>query len=187
MTGAELSRKAVHVGLSIVAAAVVAVLEPIAAATVLAAATTVALTVELARRLSPAVARTFGRLSGLLKPRETTGLTGATLLSAGFTVTAVLFPGAPAVAGILFAGLADPAAAVVGRTYGTLRYAGGKSVAGSGTFLVVVLVLGLGLGLGPGAAILASTVLTAVEALTLPIDDNLYLPAAGAGLMVLVV
>lgn len=187
MTAAELARKAIHAGLSLVAAVVVLRLEPVPAATVLAAATTVALAVELARRLVPAVARVFARVSGMLKASEATGLTGATLLSIGFTITAVLFPGAPALAGVLFAGLADPAAAVIGRRYGRLRYPGGKSVVGSAAFLVVALVLGLALGLGPGAAIAVVTVLTIVEAFTFRVDDNLYLPVVGAALMMLAV
>lgn len=183
MTGTDRARKAIHAGLSLVAATVVLVCEPVTAAAVLAAATMAALTAELARRLSPAVARVFDRLGSLLKPREATGLTGATLLSVGFTVTAVAFPGAPALAGILLAGLADPAAALAGRRYGRVRYPGGKSAAGSGAFLVVALVMGLALGLAPGTAILVATALTAVEAFTLPIDDNLYLPVAGAALV----
>ena len=185
MTGTDRARKAIHAGLSLAAATVVLVLEPVTAATVLAAATMAALAAELARRLSPAVARLFGRLASLLKPREATGLTGATLLSVGFTATAVTFPGDPALAGILLAGLADPAAALVGRRYGRVRYPGGKSAAGSGAFLAVALVLGLALGLAPGTAILVATALTAVEAFTLPIDDNLYLPVAGAALVMM--
>lgn len=187
MPGADRARKAIHAGLSIAAATVVLVLDPVPAAVVLAAATMAALAVELGRRLSPAVAGAFSRLEGLLKPREATGLTGATLLSIGFTATAVTFPGGPALAGILLAGLADPAAALVGRRYGRVRYPGGKSLAGSVAFLVVALVLGLALGLGPGTAALVAMALTAVEAVTLPVDDNLYLPVAGAALVMMAV
>ncbi|MGK7313149.1 MAG: diacylglycerol/polyprenol kinase family protein [Candidatus Longimicrobiales bacterium M2_2A_002] len=187
MTGADRARKAIHAGLSLAAATVVLVLEPVLAAIVLATATMAALAVELARRLSPAAVGAFDRLEELLKPREATGLTGATLLSIGFTAAAVVFPGDPALAGILLAGLADPAAALVGRRYGRVRYPGGKSAAGSVAFLVVALALGLALGLGPGTAILVAMALTAVEALTLPIDDNLYLPVAGAALVMMAV
>lgn len=186
MTRAELGRNAVHAGLSLAAAAVAYWLDPVAAAIVLAAATGAALSVELARRVSTGAARAFDRLSGLLKRGEVTRLTGATHLSVGFTVTAVILPGAPTLAGILFAGVADPVAAVVGRRFGRVRYPGGKSVVGSLAFLVAALVLGLAVGLGTGAAVLVAGVLTVVEAFTLPIDDNLYLPLAGAAIVALV-
>lgn len=180
-TPGSLLRKAVHVVLSLVAAGVVYALDPIPAAIVLAAATLVALTVELARRWSGAAGRAFDRiLGGMLKEGERAGVTGATTLSVGFTATAVLLPGGAALAGILFAGLADPAAGVAGRRWGRLRYPGGKSVAGSAACLVVAFGIGLGLGLGPGRAALAAALVTAVEAFALRVDDNVYLSLAGA-------
>ena len=184
MERAEGVRKAIHGAASVAAAAVVALLDPVTAGVILASATTVALAVELARRVSPAAAQLFGRLAGLLKGREQAGLTGATTLSMGFTIAAVLFPGTPTLFGILVTGLADPAASVVG-TRGRLRYPGGKSVAGSAAFLVVALLVALGLGLEPGPAVLTALMLTALEAIALPIDDNLYLPVAGALALVL--
>ena len=186
MSRGAVARNAVHAGLSVAAAAVVAALPPEPAAVVLAAATFVALTVELTRRVSPAVARSFGRLAPMLKDGEGRRLTGATTLSIGFTATAVVFSGTPALAGILFAGLGDPLAAVVGRPWGRLRYPGGKSVIGSATFLAVTVAVGLALGLPPGAALVAALALTAVEALSLPVDDNVYLPVLGAAVVTLV-
>lgn len=175
------ARKAIHVGLSITAAAAVVATPSVTAATILAAATLVALAVEVARRVSTAAARGFDRwLGGLLKDRERTRLTGATTLALGFTAAALLLPGTPALAGILFAGVADPAAALVGRRYGRLRYPGGKSAAGSVAFLGVGFGLGLGLGLDPAAALVAAALTAGVEAPSPPVDDNLYLPLAGA-------
>lgn len=179
--GIDPARKALHAALSLAAAGVVSVLAPMPAAIVLAAASLVALSVELARRVSAGAARAFDRLSGMLKEGERGRLTGATLLSLGFTTAAVLLPGRPALAGILFAGLGDPAAALAGRRWGRLRYPGGKSVAGSGTFLLVVFATGLALGLPPRVVLTAGLLLTAVEAFSLPIDDNVYLPVLGAG------
>ncbi len=180
MTRAEKGRKALHAALSLGAAGVAAWLAPTAAAVVLAAATSVALMVELGRRLSRSVAGAFRRLAPMLKEDEAGGLTGATTLSMGFTVAAVLFPGTPALAGILFAGLGDPAAAVAGRRWGRIRYPGGKSVAGSGTFLLVALAVGLALGLPPRVTVIAGLLVTVVEAFSLRLDDNVYLPVLGA-------
>lgn len=179
------ARKAIHAGLSIVAAAVVVAAPAVTAATILAGATLVALSVEVARRVSSVAARAFDRrLGGMLKERERTRLTGATTLALGCTVAALMLPGTPALAGILFAGLADPAAALVGARYGRLRYPGGKSVAGSVTFLGTGFGLGLGLGLDPAAALLAAGMAAAAEAPSPPVDDNLYLPLAGAAAVV---
>ncbi len=150
------------------------------AAAVMAAATLVALTVELARRVSGGAARTFARLMPMLKEREGGRLTGATTLSIGFTLAALLFPGTPALAGILFAGLGDPAAALSGRRWARLRYRGGKSVVGSTAFFVAAVAVGLVLGLPVPMALGVAAVVTVVEAATLAVDDNLYLPLLGA-------
>ena len=180
MNRAARARNAVHAALSLGAAAVIAALPAEPAAVILAAATFVALTVELARRVSFAAARWFARLAPMLKEGEGRRLTGATTLSIGFTAAAVAVPGTPALAGILIAGLGDPLAAVVGRRWGRLRYPGGKSVIGSGAFLVVAVATGLAAGLAPAGALVAALALTAVEALSLPVDDNVYLPILGA-------
>lgn len=178
-------RKAIHIALSLGAAAVVGALEPTLAAVVLASATLVALVVELGRRASPGFADGFRRrLGGMLKEREKTRMTGATTLAVGFTIAAVLFPG-QAPGAILVAGLGDPAAAVVGARLGRVRYPGGKSVAGSVAFLAVAAGIALALGLGPGAALLVAGMLTIAEAVSLPIDDNLYLPLAAAAAIAL--
>lgn len=184
-TRGEAARKLIHVGLSLAAAAVVWWTPQPLGATVLAAATAIALAVELARRMSPRFAGWFhGRLSPMLRPRETVRLTGATTLSVGYTLAAVLLPGRAAVAGILFTGLADAAAAVVGKRWGRHRYPGGKSVEGSGAFLVAVFALALMLpGVGIGAAALTALAMTLIEAPTLRVDDNLYLPLAGAAVL----
>lgn len=178
----ESARKLIHVALSLVAASVAAFLPHPAGATVLAAATLVALAVETARRWSHAFAIRFHDLVGpMLRPRETRRLTGATTLAIGYTLALVLLPGWPAVAGILVAGLADPAAAVVGRRFGRVRYPGGKSVEGSVAFLLVAAAVLLTLpGVGPGVAVAVAILLTIMEAPSLPVDDNLYLPTAGA-------
>ncbi len=178
----EATRKAVHLLVSLVAAAVVWLLPPLPAATIFAAATLVALGVEVARRASRPVAGFFDRRLGhLLRPGEGGRLTGATTLALGYTTAVVAFPGLPALTGILVAGVADAVAAVVGKRFGRHRYRGGKSLEGSLGFLVVVLPLSLLLpGLPVLVAIVLALALTGLEAFTLPVDDNLYLPLATA-------
>ncbi|MFP4622590.1 MAG: hypothetical protein ACLFRX_00265 [Gemmatimonadota bacterium] len=178
----EGARKGIHLVLSLVAAGVVAWLPAMHAATVLAGATFVALSVELARRTSVAFGSAFQRLAPLLRDVEERGLTGATTLSVGYTAAALLFPGLPALIGILVAGVADAAAAVVGKRFGRLRYPGGKSAEGSVTFALIVAALLLLMlpGATVSSVLLPVLGLTLLEALTLPIADNLYLPVAAA-------
>lgn len=182
------TRKLIHVAASLVAVAVVWRLDYPAGAVVLAAATSVALAVELARRAAPRFGLAFQRVFGtMLTVRETERLTGATTLAVGFTVAATLFPGWPAIAGMLVAGVADPVAALAGRRFGRRRYRGGKSVEGSAAFFLVAFLLLCALpSIGTAAAILLAAALTVVEAPTLRYDDNLYLPGLGALLVALV-
>lgn len=179
----EAIRKGLHAGVSLVAAAAVWRLPPADAAILLAAATTVALSVEVARRASGPFGRRFQRgLGPLLRDREAGHLTGATTLAIGYTAAAVLFPGTPALAGILVAGVADAVAAIVGKRFGRHRYPGGKSVEGSVAFFAVVTAMALLLlpDVRPGAVLALALAVTALEALTLRVDDNLYLPLATA-------
>jgi dolichol kinase len=178
----EVARKGLHVGLSLVAAGLVWWLPHPLGATMLAAATAIALSVELARRTSGTFATRFLRwLAPLLRDDEKAGLTGATTLSVGYTVAAAMLPGRAAVGGILFAGVADALAALVGRRWGRHRYPGGKSLEGSLAFLAASFLLALALpGIGPQTAAIVAVALTMVEAITVPVDDNLYLPLVGA-------
>ena len=181
----EAARKTLHIALSAVAALVVWIATPVVAATVLAAATLVALAVEAARQLDGGFGAAFQRrLGGMLREREARRLTGATTLSLGYTVAAVALPGAPALAGILFTGVADALAAVVGRRLGRTRYPGGKSLEGTVAFATAAFVLALGIpGIGVAVAAAVALVLSVIEAFTLPVDDNLYLPLVGAAVV----
>ncbi len=183
----EAIRKSIHIGASLAAAAAVAWLPHLHAAALLASGGLVALGVEVARLTWSPFARYFQRgLGPLLRDGEATRLTGATTLVLGYTLAAVLFPGTPALIGILVAGVADAAAAVVGKRYGRTRYRGGKSLEGSAAFLAVVLpILLLVPVLSLPAALILALVLTALEAPTLPLADNLYLPVAAAAAVVL--
>lgn len=179
----EAVRKTLHVLVSLVAAAAVWRLPAAGAATLLAGATAVALSIEVARRASGRFGTIFQRrLGSLLRDREAGRLTGATTLAIGYTAAATLLPGTPALAGILVAGVGDAVAAVAGKRFGRLRYRGGKSVEGSLAFLVVVIAMAFLLlpGIHPVVAIGLALLLTALEALSLPVADNLYLPVATA-------
>lgn len=184
-SGAEAARKLIHVVVSLCAAAVVWLVPHPGGATVAAAAAAIALGVEVLRRAVPGFGRAFHRSLGrMLRRQEAWTLTGATHLALGFTLAAALFPGWPAVTGILVAGLADPVAALVGRALGRHRYRGGKSLEGSTAFLAVAwLVVWSVSGAGLATAGAIALALTLAEAARLPVNDNLYLPPLAAALV----
>jgi dolichol kinase len=159
-----------------------------AGAVLVSGAAAVALSVELARQSSPGFQAAFQRRLGpLLRPAEGRRLTGATHLALGFTFAAVLFPGWPAVAGILVAGVADPVAALVGRRAGRYRFAPGRSVAGSMSFLAVATAIVWSVpGAGVGWALGSAALLTGAEAMGGRVNDNLYLPVLTAALVALI-
>lgn len=179
-TRAEAARKLIHISTSLGAAAIVWILPRPLGAIILAAAAGVAMIVEVARQLSPRFHARFQRWFGpLLRPGERHRLTGAATLAVGYAFAAAIFAAATAVAAILVTGIADAAAALIGKRFGRLRYPGGKSVLGSTAFFLVAWALiAFVSGVGVGAAALAAFFTTIVEAPALPVDDNLFLPAA---------
>jgi len=167
----EAIRKSLHIAISLAAAALVLTLPAATARLLFLATAGVALLVDFGRLARTPLRRPFLRLfAPLLRDSETRALTGASTLALGF-----------AAAGILYAGLADAAAAIAGRTIGRHRFASGKSLEGSGAFLVVATLIGWALpGIALPAAFLAAVPLTLLEAVPLPVHDNLVLPPAGA-------
>lgn len=178
----ELARKLIHVGASVVAVAIVWIAPPLTARTVLACAVFLALAVEIARRLSAPLARSFLNSFGpLLRVHEANGVTGATMLALGFLITALIFPRGFAGTGMLYAGIGDAASALVGRRWGGLRFPWGKSVQGSAAFFVAAVAAGwVAPGIGVFPALVAALAATLFESLPTLIDDNLMLPIVGA-------
>lgn len=178
----EAIRKSLHIAISLVAAALVLTLPAATARLLFLATAGVALLVDFGRLARTPLRRPFLRLfAPLLRDSETRALTGASTLALGFAAAVLLFDASFAAAGILYAGLADAAAAIAGRTIGRHRFASGKSLEGSGAFLVVATLIGWALpGIALPAAFLAAVPLTLLEAVPLPVHDNLVLPPAGA-------
>ncbi len=143
-----------------------------------------ALALDLARLALPGLRRHFERALGpLLRGAERRRISGASTLAIGFMAAVVLFPRSAAVAGLLYAGCGDAAGALVGRALGRHRFPGGKSLEGSLAVLAVTFLIAWTVPpLSPLAALGVALALTLLEAAPLPFDDNLLLPAAGAGL-----
>lgn len=174
----ELWRKLIHSAASVGAAGIL-VLDPFGyGRMIIAAGAATAVTVEILRRVSPQVGKLFTRSVGrMLRERERNGISGGATLAIGTLAAALAAPPMIAGAGILIAGLADAAAAIVGRRFGRTRIAGGKSLEGSVACFSTAFLIALAIpGTAPLGALATALAVTLLEALKLPFDDNLYLP-----------
>lgn len=119
------------------------------------------------------IKRIFG---AMLREHENSDLSGASYILSGAALTIFLFSKPVALAALGFIILGDIAAALVGRRYGRIKI-GDKTLEGSLTFfgvsiLVALLVPDLSFVIG----IMGALVATIIEAVTLPVDDNLIVP-----------
>jgi len=122
-------------------------------------------------------------LPGVYRDPEPLGVSCATLLGVGYLLAGLLFPPPAAAAGMAALALGDPAAAVVGRWYGSRRRLARKTWAGSlacfgGAMLGILLVPGFGLPAAAAGGAMAAL----VERRAGPLD-NVLVPVAVAMLM----
>ena len=138
----------------------------------------VALAVELLRSRSVGFRRWFHGLVGVwMKPEERRfRITGATWLLLSATLVAWTLPPDRAALAIFMASLADPVAAMVGMRWGRHPFLK-KSLEGSLAFVVTGLAVALWFPDPAGSVkIMAVLVASVAEALSLPPDDNLWVP-----------
>ena len=131
----------------------------------------------------PALNRWFLHLfQGAMRPEEERRLTGSTyyLVACWFTILA--FEQTVAAAALLVLACADTAASVVGQAMGGYRLTKGKTLSGTGAFVVTAFLVTL--PLVPATTAFAGAIIAAVtECLPLPLDDNITIPlAAGISL-----
>ena len=178
----EAARKAFHV--SSVALPVLVWLLPRSTATAgLVALAVIAIGVDVARLRLRGPRYHFLRLTRtMLRPHERRGLAGGTYMALAYAAAILLFPKPIAVAGMLYNGLGDAAAALVGKRFGRHRTAWGKSWEGFAAALVVCLVVGFAVpGIAPASAVAGALAAAVLEFLPLPLDDNLRVTLGGAG------
>jgi dolichol kinase len=144
----------------------------------LAAGAVVADTVRL--RLRPARYHFLRHTRTMLRVHERRRVTGATYMAVAYALAALLFPLPVAVAAMLYNGLGDAAAALVGKRYGRWRTRWGKSWEGFAAGLSVDLAVGLLLpGVSLPGALAGALVAATIEFLPLPLDDNLRVTLGG--------
>jgi dolichol kinase len=195
---AELKRKALHLGALVIPLGIV-VLGRTAAMWLLVPLATVAVTLDVLRLRVPAVHRFINWVfAPIMRPEEQPPfggpivINGATWMCVSAALCAVFFPEPVAAAALAMLMVGDGAAAVIGRRYGRTRYPfSEKSVEGSAAFFVTGLAAALPFGLlaVPAVALptLAAGAFTAalVEALPLPINDNVRVPLIAGATMLL--
>ena len=151
--------------------------------TVLAMALATALAVDLIRLRYPSLnQRFFKAFKVLASPREAAGIASSTWYLVGAVLAYGLFPMPYASAAILVLGLADPAASVVGRVFGTRRLGKGSVEGTAAFFLTAALVLFLAFP-GRPAVLAAALGVALAEILPWRVDDNLTVPLVTGALL----
>jgi len=145
----------------------------------LAALAGLALVLEVARHTIPSIQRAVGNLARVVfRPGEERGMSGATALAFGYLATWGLFDARSAAAAIVVGGLADPAAALVGRRWGRQ---GGKSMAGSAACAGTAAVTLLACGYSAAVALMGGVVAGVAERAPWRGADNILVPLAVGG------
>jgi len=142
------------------------------------------LVLDWARLRVPAANAAFFRMfRHLASPREAKGIASSTWYTLGIVLAVAIFPRPAAVSGILVLALADPAASYLGRRFGRTAWLGG-TIEGAIVFAMVCFAV-LTYRHGPLVALVVSLILPLVERRSWPLDDNLSVPLACAGLVAL--
>ena len=195
---AELKRKALHLGALVIPLGIV-VLGRSVALWLLVPLAVVAVTLDVLRLRVPAVHRFITWLfAPIMRPEEQPPfggpivINGATWMCVSAAVCTLLFPEAVAAAALAMLMVGDGAAAIVGRRFGRTRYPfSEKSVEGSAAFFVTGLAAAVPFGAlaSPAVAlpVLIAGAFTAalVEALPVPINDNVRVPVIAGATMLL--
>ena len=192
---AELGRKALHLGALVIPAGIL-LLDgaswrglPVSAL-VLVPLALLALGLDVARVRSAPMRDFLHRwFAWLMRPEEIPPLggpvtfNGATMMCTSAAICALLFPAGIAAAALAMLMVGDGAAAVVGRRFGRTRWPGTpKSVEGSLAYAAFAFAIGLAVVAWPGAGFglvicaVGAVSGAVVEALPIPVNDNLRVP-----------
>lgn len=179
----EIGRKAIHLFALVLPLGLLVVPLEIARPIIIAA-FLISVSIDLIRfrggRAAELVNRVFGRV---LRPHEHLRFSGATYILAAAALCPILFSRPVAVAALVFIILGDTAAVFVGRYFGRISI-GHKTLEGSIGFFVAAFLGTLWITTIPLHIRLYTALFAAfVEALPLPIDDNLSVPLAAGALM----
>ncbi|MGD2047526.1 MAG: hypothetical protein PVJ80_09805 [Gemmatimonadota bacterium] len=177
-------RKLFHATNGVLIVAALTLVDPSERTTVLVlgVVTAALLAFDVVRLTAPRVNEVFFRLfQSLASPREMRGVASSTWYALGILVCALLFERAEVVTGVLVLGLADPAAAYVGRRWGKRPFLGG-TVEGTVVFFVTCATI-IALRHGVWVALPTALVACLAERRSWPLDDNFTIPLVCAGMI----
>lgn len=176
----EVVRKSIHFASIILPIAVWLLPAPIPLL-LLATGAVAALVVEFARNRSRWARFHFlRRTRRLLRTHERSGIAGATWMAIAYLIAYLVFPLPVAVAAMLYNGVGDALAAVVGKRWGRHRLRSGKSWEGTATAFLADFAIGVGIpGIGVIAAVVGAAGAALIEIAPLRIDDNLRVTLFG--------
>ncbi len=151
------------------------------------AATLLMVAFEAARAAPPGAHDTLARRLPLFKATEREQITGATFMTLAATLLVFVFDRATSALALLFLAVGDPCAALIGVRDRRLRVFG-KSLIGAAAFAVAAMTAGALASLHPDAALTwrmaaGAAVAALAELAPLPVDDNVSVPVASAGVM----
>lgn len=187
----SLRRGVAHVAVGLLISSVSLYVSEVVFLPILCAVTITLLCIELFRFIFPAVNRQFyALLQPFLRESEASHLTGASYFLLGALISFVIFERDIAVASVLFLSIGDSLSAIVTGFYGK-RKLFKKTLEGDIACLIACLVTGLityfaGLDISLPVLIIGAVVAAIVEALPLPIDDNITIPIFSGLVMTLV-
>ncbi len=147
---------------------------------------------ESGRLLFPGLGRGLTRaFSGIMREGEKRSFSGIFHTTAGCLAVMVMAGGKPSIvaAAVFYLSFGDAVASLVGKAFGRRRIPGTrKSFEGSAACFAVCLGVGLACGFAPPAALAGAAAATLIEALptTAFFNDNLWLPAGSAAVLLLV-
>jgi dolichol kinase len=181
----ELQRKSIHLAMIIIPAWVYLVPKNWAVLGLIIA-TSVTVVVDLLRLSDHRLKRFFLRLfRSLIRSHEEEHLLGSTYFMIAALLSVLVFDKLIAVSSMAFLVVGDTAAAVVGKKYGRSQF-WGKSLHGSLACFLSCLVIGAVLLRQPWVIVAGAATATIVEALPVPMDDNMRVPIFSGLVMQLV-
>jgi glycerol-3-phosphate acyltransferase PlsY len=149
---------------------------------------TIILAIDGLRLIIPAWNRfVFTRFKSFIRSNEEHKLTGTPPYVLGIGLSLYLYSPEAATAAICFLAFGDVSATMVGERYGRTKI-GGKSLEGTGAFIVAATAAGFllsltGMHLVTWVMVLGVLVAAGAELLTLPVNDNLLIPLVSGGVM----
>jgi dolichol kinase len=184
----ELNRKAIHVGSIVLPLFAWFASRPVALVVLVTIATLAAAAELLRLEIRSLRFHFLTRTKRLLRPHERHRFSGAGYLAVAYAAALVIFPKNIAVLSMLYGGLGDSLAAIVGRRFGRSRLRSGKSLEGATTLFAIALLAGLVVpGISLVATLAGAITVTALELADLPPDDNLWITLGGGAVVWMIV